>query len=344
MTLATTLPAIFEPRDASLWSLAVAPFLSQAANISLFLGGKIGLCELYINTNPLVFGFELSIVLAFLLWIVSLYTHNPSQVDRCWPLLPTLFSFHYLVYAKLFNLSSKRLTIVCFLQAVWCIRLVFNYWRKGGYKSGAEDYRWVYAKRLIPRWAYPLFHLFFIHIFQVCLLFSLSAPTYLIMLSGKNKPFGLGDIAVLQLFMLAFFIEILADQQQWDYYRARNFYRRNKVVPQNVYFDLLSLARGFNTSGLFRFIRHPNFAAEQTIWFAFYLFGAVATNSILNWTIIGWLGLVAVFTGSTWLTESISSEKYVLYAKYQQKVGRFLPKFNGSHWQEEFDDESLKTD
>lgn len=29
------------------------------------------------------------------------------------------------------------------------IRLTFNYWRKGGYQIGSEDYRW-YVK-LIPR-------------------------------------------------------------------------------------------------------------------------------------------------------------------------------------------------
>jgi steroid 5-alpha reductase family enzyme len=33
------------------------------------------------------------------------------------------------------------------LVTIWGIRLTYNYWRKGGYKKGEEDYRWAVVKK-----------------------------------------------------------------------------------------------------------------------------------------------------------------------------------------------------
>ena len=37
-------------------------------------------------------------------------------------------------------------------------------------------------------------------------------------------------------------------------------------------------ARGFLTAGLFRYSRHPNFWAEQSLWWSMYLFGVAASG------------------------------------------------------------------
>ncbi|KAL2312449.1 Steroid oxidoreductase superfamily protein [Schizosaccharomyces pombe] len=344
MTLASTMPIIYSASDAAKWKVAVSPYLYQLSNLKLLFTGKLNFADFYYNTNPFVVGLLLSFILGNVLWGVSVWTKNTSQVDRLWLILPTAFSLHFLFYGLGYNIASRRLMIMAFLQTLWSARLTYNYYRKGGYNRGAEDYRWVRVRQIMPKWIYPLFHYFYIHIFQVLHLYLLASPTYIAMLAGNERAFGAWDWIALELFMFMFVLEMLADQQQWDYYEARNHYNVDKTVPPRFKYDLLSLGRGFNATGLFRWSRHPNFLAEQLIWLSFYLFGAIASESLLNWTIFAWLGLVGVFQGSTRLTEKMSCEKYPLYRVYQDKVGRFFPRLDGSHWDIVDDDASLKED
>lgn len=39
---------------------------------------------------------------------------------------------------------------------------------------------------------------------------------------------------------------------------------------------------------------------------------------------------MALFQGSTWLTEKLSSGKYPEYAEYQARVGKFIPRWSVS--------------
>jgi steroid 5-alpha reductase family enzyme len=135
-------------------------------------------------------------------------------------------------------------------------------------------------------------------------------------------------------------IETIADQQQWgnlessirtravanlpsDYQLAKKRYLKTAKVPRG--FNQADLDRGFVTSGLWGFSRHPNFAAEQSIWFFLYQWGCYTTKSLYNWTAIGPLFLILLFQGSTWFTESITSRKYPDYRDYRSKVGMFVP-------------------
>ncbi len=83
--------------------------------------------------------------------------------------------------------------------------------------------------------------------------------------------------------------------------------------------------RGFATTGLWAYSRHPSFAAEQTIWLLFYQWSCYATNALYSWAVLGPVCLVFVFQGSTTLTEAISSDKYPEYKDYRKQVGMFLP-------------------
>ncbi|EPX71830.1 steroid oxidoreductase superfamily protein [Schizosaccharomyces octosporus yFS286] len=344
MTLLSTLPIIYSASNAASWSMAVSPFLEQASNVKLLLSGNIGFYEFYVDTNPFVSGLILAFMIGVFLWAVSVQTGNMSQVDRAWPILPAAFSVHFLIYGTLFNIASRRLMIMVFLQLLWSVRLTYNYYRKGGYKRGSEDYRWVTVRHNMPPYLYPIFHFLYIHIIQTLHLYWLACPTYIAMVAGNARSFGLLDCVALELFMFTFVVEIIADQQQWDFYQARELYNNNEEIPGHLNFELMTLAKGFNTNGLFKWSRHPNFLAEQVIWFVFYFFGALASKTWINWTILGPLGLVGVFQASTRLTEMISVKKYPLYSLYSQKVGRFFPRLDGSHWEPIDEDASLKTD
>ena len=116
----------------------------------------------------------------------------------------------------------------------------------------------------------------------------------------------------------------IADQQQWKFQNAKQEYRRTAKVPAG--YDQADLDRGFLTKGLFSISRHPNFTAEQSVWLTLYLWSCYESGTLFNWTVVGVLGYLAIFQGSTWLTELISTGKYPEYKQYQAQVGRFLPK------------------
>ncbi len=85
------------------------------------------------------------------------------------------------------------------------------------------------------------------------------------------------------------------------------------------------------TEGLWKYVRHPNFASEQAIWISFYFFGVASSGQWINLTLAGPLLLVLLFIGSSRLTESISSKKYPEYNAYQKEIPKFIPlKFNRS--------------
>ena len=84
-------------------------------------------------------------------------------------------------------------------------------------------------------------------------------------------------------------------------------------------------SKGFNTVGLWGVSRHPNYFAEQAIWFCFYLFTIGGGLSIFNWSIIGALLLIVLFMGSSAFAEEISLPKYPEYALYCSKVSKFFP-------------------
>ena len=75
--------------------------------------------------------------------------------------------------------------------------------------------------------------------------------------------------------------------------------------------------RGFLTRGLFAYSRHPNFFAEQSMWWAFYLVAVAAKggpaagqDAWLQPVLVGPVLLSLLFQGSTPFTEDITLRKY----------------------------------
>lgn len=117
--------------------------------------------------------------------------------------------------------------------------------------------------------------------------------------------------------------EYISDGQQWDYQAAKARYRTDGRVTHP--YTKADLDRGFVTSGLWAYSRHPNFAAEQLVWFVLYQWSCYASRVITSWAFAGSVSLMLVFQGSTWLTELISTGKYPEYKHYQANVAAFMP-------------------
>ena len=251
-------------------------------------------------------------------------TGNNSQMDKLWSLLPIAYT--WVIAAK--GGMNPRLVVMAVLATLWGIRLTWNFARKGAYKlkfwEGTEDYRWAVVRSgqaFKKRWAWALFDLGFICIYQNALVLKTTFPALVAMRS--DKPFGWLD-SIAAVLMLGFIVwETVADEQQWAFQT-----RKWALIGEGKKLEELPAPynKGFNTTGLWGRSRHPNYFAEQSIWASFYLFSIAAGMGIINWSIIGALLLIVLFQGSSSLAEEISSGKYPGYADYCRSVPRFFPR------------------
>lgn len=168
------------------------------------------------------------------------------------------------------------------------------------------------------------FNLFFYAFYQHFLLLSLTNSAYLSFLA-RQGPKELNNIDLLASFSCIFFLalEAIADQQQYNF-QLKKYALMATKQPMKGDFE-----RGFLTTGLFRYSRHPNFFSEIMFWYSNYLFGVAATGLACNWTLVGPVLLNVLFLGSTWLTESLSCVKYQDYSNYQKTTSKLVPWFSG---------------
>lgn len=267
--------------------------------------------ELYRAADPLTSALVVCAALALWCWIASLITGNYSQVDRLWSILPVLYVFHFAAHG---GFTDLRLALMTTLAVLWGTRLTYNYARKGGYRSGSEDYRWPVIRGRLGPVGFQLLNATFIAPFQNVLLMLLATPAY-IAAQMRGHPLGVLDLLAAALLLAFWTGEAVADQQQWRFQleKEQRLRQGDARGPQ------------FLAGGLFRFSRHPNFFCEQGMWWSFYLFAVSASGQWLSWPIAGPLLLTLLFQGSTSLTEQISLSKYPAYAEYRSRTSRFLP-------------------
>lgn len=296
-------------------------FTSSFSCFDIFAANDLHIAAL---VQSWVLVFAAAVILCF---IIGEITRNYSQTDKLWSLMPLIYG--WMAIAN--NPSSIRLWVMVLLVTLWGLRLTYNFYRKGGYSlipwKGEEDYRWKIMREhpvLKGRLRFGIFNLLFISFYQHFLILLFSSP---FLLAAKESS---GSLSVIDLnaacSMLVFIIlETVADNQQFRFQQQK----KKCVKPDPALAD--SLKKGFLTSGLWRYVRHPNFASEQFIWISFYFFGVAASGNWINWTLAGPLLLVLLFQGSTQLTERISGEKYPDYADYRKSVPKFLPGLKSFH-------------
>ncbi|MET0829252.1 MAG: DUF1295 domain-containing protein [Microbacterium sp.] len=250
-------------------------------------------------------------------WIASLITKDTSWVDRIWSIVPAVYVWIFAIAGIVDGSDAARLILMALLVTAWAARLTFNFARKGGY-TGMEDYRWAILRGRMKPWWFQVFNLLFIVLYQNALLVLITLPAFI---AWQNPaPLNGWDAAFAVLFAGFLVGEFIADQEQWDFHKA-------KAAAGG------HLEPGFVTTGLFRVSRHPNFFFEQAQWWAFYAIGATAAaasglglwGGALNWSIVGALLLTLLFIGSTIFTESITASKYPAYADYQRSTSMLLP-------------------
>ena len=259
-------------------------------------------------------------------FIVGELAQNFSQMDKLWSILPIAYAW----IVAIRNGMDLRTVMYALIVTVWGVRLTINFARKGAYRlkfwTGKEDYRWsivrsnpVFSHKIL----WTLFDLLFISFYQNALVLAITLPALACM--GSSAPFGVWDIvgAALAIGFLVF--ETVSDEYQWNFHKKKQAMLKNggslETLPKP--YDL-----GFNTTGPWSRMRHPNYLGEQGIWLSLYLFavGAGAAQcGVFHWTVAGPLLLVLLFLGSSSLGEKISSGKYPRYKDYIAQVYKYLP-------------------
>lgn len=254
------------------------------------------------------------ILACFLLaWITGDY----SQTDRLWSIAPAIYAWIFAASAW----PDVRVILMASLVTIWGARLSFNFARKGGYTS-EEDYRWpILRDKITNPILWQLFNLFFIAGYQHVQVLLISIPAYIVCREGY-RPINPIDVVAAGLLIGLLVIETIADEQMWHFQQKK----KNLIASGEALTG--EFKRGFISSGLYRYSRHPNYFAEISIWWAFYLFVPAATGQWIHWSIIGAVSLTILFQGSVWFVERISSGKYPAYVEYQRKVSRLLPWFS----------------
>ncbi|KAK0859205.1 hypothetical protein LTS02_009390 [Friedmanniomyces endolithicus] len=331
------LPIIKSLTDCADYSKTIEPYIPQLAalpsNLYAAASSTDSLQHLYASTNPAVSGFAFSLALFPIFLIVSEVNKNYSQVDRVWSILPTLYNAHFAIWARVNGLPTQKVDNVLAFSVIWTMRLTYNYWRKGGYQVGSEDYRWALIKKQIGQPWFFILNVLFVSSLQSVLLFSVTLPTYILLLTSRLSPtMTLLDTVFARALMALVVVEWFADGSQWNYHAAKLSHQQTAKVPSG--YTRAQLDRGFNTTGMWKYSRHPNFAAEQAIWLVLYQWACVDSHSLWNWTVGGVIAYLGVIAGSTPLTERISAGKYPEYRVYQERVGKFVPKLSGKRWDE----------
>ena len=254
---------------------------------------------------------EVSLIIAFAGWLLSLIDREAGWIDRLWSICPPVFC---LIVAFATDFEWARVNVMTLLVVLWGARLIFNFARKGGYRKGGEDYRWAHMREKMSPASFQVLNITFVYPVQLVLLWLMVSPIHRAWEFG-DAPLGGLDFLAAGLFFVLLIGQAVADNQQWNFQQDK---KRRIAAGEDV-------ARPFLTTGLFRYSRHPNHFCEIAMWCVFYLFPVAASGRWLHWTGLGCIGLILLFIPSLRMTEEISASKYPAYGDYQATTSALLP-------------------
>jgi len=282
-----------------------------------FAGGIFFLAEFVTSANMLLVVSLCALGYALEAFLFGFITKDYSWIDRLYSMLPVFFAWYY-AYRSIADNGAGALAVcvAAVLVTLWGIRLTFNFARKGGYK-GLEDYRWIYLRKKITNPVlWQLFNFSFIALVQSGLFVLFTFPVYsLTFINAESLPVIFWVLAAVGLILIC--MEFVSDQQQWNFHLAKKAAADKKDYPSKYSIDVNN---GFLSKGLFALSRHPNYFCELGFWWIIWLIAFSLYGNPITSGGFGPVALTLIFTGSTILTESITSSKYPEYKNYKKRV------------------------
>lgn len=271
----------------------------------------------WVSASAVSMSFSVAVAVTLFVFLASHFNKNYSWVDRSWSIVPVVYTWIEVWYTMsesetapdLVNVATTYATII----TLWGIRLTYNFYRRGGYSRGGEDYRWnevaTWPIVSIPL-VWVVFNFVVISTFQSMLLWAITLPV----VSLPATPLTPKDTVFAAAMIFFLFFETLCDNQQWAFQNAK---RRSKSGY---------LGYGFCITGTFGYSRHLNVFCEGSFWVSLAVAAYAQHWSAPWWQYIGCIALELLTLFSTGvITENLSRRKYPLYAVYQSTTPMLIP-------------------
>ncbi|KPA80906.1 hypothetical protein ABB37_04310 [Leptomonas pyrrhocoris] len=282
-----------------------------------------------VTANSLHLSGSLMVAAAVVLFLAAHVNDNYSWVDRSWSILPVVYTWIQIYYTHhehggtptntSFSAGVSPISAAAlygFVITVWGCRLTFNFFRRGGYSRGSEDYRWNYVRTWRVFAHHPaiwtLFNFAAISLFQTWLLWAITLPV----MQFSAAPATAKEVVFAAVMLALIVLEAVCDEQQWRFHQAKG-----RALGQSPY------CYGFCVTGVFGYSRHLNVFCEGGIWVMLAVAAqCCGAGSLASWQWIGCVVLEALTLFSTAvITEKLSAEKYAGYAIYQSITPMLLP-------------------
>ena len=250
----------------------------------------------------LKFDFWLSLLIAdvaatVVTFIFSLIFRNASVYDPYWSVQPIVILALYSAYDGLTLTTLLPLIAVCF----WGVRLTAN-WAYTFRGFCREDWRYEMLREKTGR-LYPLVNFFGIHLVPTLIVYACTLPAvFLYKLPG----------AALRPICLIFFalslgsavLQLVADVQM------HRFHKEGK--------------RGINSTGLWKYARHPNYLGEILMWWGIGLYCVFAMMD--RWYLLaGALANTVLFLAASIPMMEKRQAKKRGYKEYKKRTRLLLP-------------------
>jgi steroid 5-alpha reductase family enzyme len=245
-------------------------------------------------------GLSVALILAVLLWLVSVPTRRLVFVDALWPILILAMTLAYVHWSLQ---PADRAYLVLFLVTVWAVRLSTFVISRSRWLPEDRRYRTIGGDHprgpgFAARGLYMVFGL------QAIVAWIISLPLLGAALGGA--PLGWLDGLAVALWLAGFLIEAVSDQRLTVFRADPSNHRR--VLDQ----------------GLWRWSRHPNYFGEACLWWGY---GLLALAAGAWWGLLGpavHTLLLARVSGIPRL-EAGMSDRRPGYADYSRRTNAFIP-------------------
>ena len=123
-------------------------------------------------------------------------------------------------------------------------------------------------------------------------------------------------------------LTIITFSQQYEYQTWKRKPSTKEAFEKGLlsFHEKQNYLNGFNTNGLSKFCRHPNFTFEQLNWWLWDLLTLLSSKSNQKfYSLLSPISMSILFECSTRFTESITLGKYPNYKHYQSSTSMFIP-------------------
>tara|TARA_A100001037_G_C15136911_1_gene631661 strand:+ start:1668 stop:2546 length:879 start_codon:yes stop_codon:yes gene_type:complete len=248
-------------------------------------------------------------IMTFVIFCVSLWKENSSAYDAYWSVIPSFLTIWLIIEPNATSWGLWQWATMLLVNC-WSWRLTYN-WATGWSGWEHEDWRYIQLRHQTGR-LYPLVNLTGIHFFPTALVFLACLSLFQIASSSVfTKPLM---VIGLSIGFAGVIIEAISDAQ------LRKF---RTTVDEGISGHTRTVLR----TGIWKYIRYPNYLGELMFWWGLAILGLGAEGKW--WLMIGALGMIALFVFVSIPMKNQRMEKrYAAYKDYRSQTPAFLPTRN----------------